>query len=62
MEIMNQKTGEYEAIEDSPATITSNLSDYILKDETIAFKVTRIGIDNGESIKLPTIKVKGAAK
>lgn len=62
LEILNQKTGEYEAIEDSPGTITSNLSDYILEDETIAFKITRVGIDNGESVKLPTIKLKGVAK
>lgn len=62
VEILNQKTEEYEAVEDSPAVITSNLSDYILEDETIVFKVTRVGIDNGESIKLPTIKLKGVAK
>jgi hypothetical protein len=62
LEILNQKTAQYEVIGDSPAAITSNLADYILEDETIAFKVTRIGIDNGESIKLPAIKVKGVAK
>lgn len=62
LEILNQKTREYESIDDSPAAIKSNLSDYILEDETIVFKVSRIGIDNGESIKLPTIKLKGVAK
>ncbi|MGM9951047.1 MAG: hypothetical protein ACI33P_13020 [Lysinibacillus sp.] len=62
VEILNQKTGEYEPLGDSPAALTSNLSDYMLEDETITFKVTRVGIDNGESIKLPAIKLKGVAK
>ncbi|WP_332645583.1 hypothetical protein [Lysinibacillus sp. 54212] len=62
LEILNQKTSQYEAIGDSPHAITSNISDYILEDEGIIFKATKVGIDNGESVKLPTFILKGVAK
>lgn len=59
LEILNQTTSQYEIIENSPHMLSSNISDYILEGEAIVFKTTRVGIDNGQSVKLPTFILKG---
>lgn len=59
LEILNQKTSQYEAIGNSPHILSSNIKDYILEDEAIVLKAKRVGVDDGQSIKLPTFILKG---
>lgn len=57
--IVNAKTGETDMLEQGEQTITKNVQDYINDNQMLIFELSRIGREDGSSIRLPTFTLKG---
>ena len=61
-EIYNHRTDSYEPLASAKVEITNNVADYIDAERQIIFKVSRVGVDNGMPVQLPTFVLKGAVQ
>ena len=61
-EIYNHRTGSYESLESANVELTNNVADYINDERQIIFKVSRVGVNNGMPVQLPTFVLKGAVQ
>lgn len=64
VELYNHETKETVKLEDGKLTLTENVQAFVEEEMymQLYFKVSRIGIDNGEFVQLPTFKLKGEPK
>lgn len=61
-EIYNHRTDSYESLDSTNVELTNNVADYIDDERQIMFKVSRVGVDNGMPVQLPTFVLKGAVQ
>ena len=61
-EIYNHRTDSYEPLASAKVELTNNVADYIDDERQIIFKVSRVGVDNGMPVQLPTFVLKGAVQ
>ena len=61
-EIYNHRTDSYEPLASAKVELTNNVADYINDERQIIFKVSRVGVDNGMPVQLPTFMLKGAVQ
>ena len=61
-EIYNHHTDSYEPLDSAKVELTDNIENYIDDERQIIFKVSRVGMDNGMPVELPTIELKGVVQ
>mgnify|MGYP003463049217 FL=1 len=61
-EIYNHHTDSYEPLDSEKVELTDNIENYIDDERQIIFKVSRVGMDNGMPVELPTIELKGVVQ
>ncbi|MFF5995416.1 hypothetical protein AAGS61_11820 [Lysinibacillus sp. KU-BSD001] len=61
-EVYNHKTDSYEPLDSAKVTLTENVENYMNAERQLILKVSRVGMDDGMPVQLPTFELKGVVK